>query len=99
MERNRPSEKGRYSEGSIQRRVCVGAGCAIDLPPGTEAIEGIEETGAHETDKAEENDLCAGMIEEGPGTGWRNIVIGIRILRCRVLDKATIDIAYQCGTG
>lgn len=100
MKGNIPSEKGGYSKGGIQRRVCIGAGRGIDLPPGTEAIEGIKETGTHETDKAKENDLCAGMIEEGLGTGGGDIVIGIRILGCCILDKArSTDIADQCGTG
>lgn len=79
MKENRPSKKGRYSEGGIQRRVCVGTGGAVDLPPSTETIEGIKETWAHETDKAEENDLCAGMIEDGLGTDVGDIVIGIGI--------------------
>ena len=87
MKENRPGEKGRYSECGIQCRVCVGAGRAIDLPPSTEAIESIKETGAHETDKTEENNLCAGMIEEGFGTEVGDIVIGKGILGC-VLDKA-----------
>lgn len=98
MKENTPSEKGRYSKGSIQRRVCIGTGRAIDLPPGTEAIEGIKEAGAHETDKAEENDLCAGVIEEGFGTEVGSIVTWKRRLVC-VPDKARPTGITWCGTG
>ncbi len=86
MMKNRPSEKGCDSKGRVQCRVCVGADLAIDLAPSTEPVEGVEEPWAHETDKSEEYDLRAGMIEESSETGWAVIFTGV--LGSSVLGKA-----------
>lgn len=59
-----PSEEGGEREGGVEGDVGVGAGGGADLAATAETVEGVEETGTHEADEAEHEDLDDGIVVE-----------------------------------
>lgn len=57
VEQDGPREESKDGECSIECDVSVGAGRGVNLATSTEAVQSIEQAGAHETDETQHDDL------------------------------------------
>jgi hypothetical protein len=102
-----PSKERNTSKASIESSVGVGRSLGIDLSTSTKTVDGIEETGAHETHEAEHDylgvwgvvqTLEAGgpLIDLGRGIG---VGIGARVGLLLVLghDRECVDGRWSSG--